>query len=149
MKVILRADIGTLGQIGDVVDVANGYGRNYLLPQGKAVFATTGNQKAIENEKKAYLRKEQKVIESLQSVAESLDKISLTIPCQVGEEDKMFGSVTSSDIAQLLNEGGGEVDKRKIKLDSPLNELGKYSVEIKLHAQVSATIIVQLIKEEK
>jgi large subunit ribosomal protein L9 len=147
MKVILRQNIETLGQIGDVVEVKNGYALNYLIPRKYAYAALAGNINALEEEKKAIERKKQKEIKEAEKVASELDKVSVTIPVQVGEEDKIFGAVTHQMIADALKEKGHEVDKRKIELEEPIKSLGIYSVNIKLHSHVIAKVKVWVVRE--
>ncbi|OED34314.1 50S ribosomal protein L9 [PVC group bacterium (ex Bugula neritina AB1)] len=149
MKVILRANIKALGKMGDVVEVADGYGRNYLLPQKKAVMATLGAEKSVLDEKKAHLRREKSIIEKMQDVAAKIEALQVSIPCKVGEEGKLFGSVTGADISKILEENGFEIDKRKIKIDSSvLKELGTHNVEVKLHSEVVASLSVQIVPSE-
>jgi large subunit ribosomal protein L9 len=147
MKVILRDNIPSLGSLGDTVVVAEGYGRNYLLPKGLAVKTSPGNLKAVSLEKISRLKKEMTLIEGFKVLAQKISAKSYSIACKVGDEDKLFGSVTTADIAQLINDAGFTVDKRKVKLANPLNQLGDYSVEIKLHPEVTLSIDVSLIKE--
>ncbi len=147
MKVILRQNIDKLGQIGDVVEVKNGYALNYLIPRKYAYAALKGNIAALEEEKKALDRKRMKEIKDAEKIAAELDKVSVTIPVQVGEEDKIFGTVTTQMIADALKEKGHEVDKRKIELEEQIKSLGIYSVSIKLHHSVSAKVKVWVVRE--
>ena len=147
MEVLLREDYETLGNKGDIVKVKDGYARNYLIPKGVAYMAGKANQKRFENDIKQQtwrLARDQKKAEEM---AEKLQNISCTITVQVGEEDKLFGSVTSQNIADTLAEQDFKVDKRKIQLDEPIKSLGIYSVPIKLHSEVEAAVKVWVVKE--
>lgn len=147
MEIILRQDYEQLGKTGDIVKVKDGYARNYLIPKGIAYIATKESKKRLENEIKLRswrLEKEKRLAEEL---AKKLENVSCTIPVQVGEEDKLFGSVTSQNIAEALAGQGYEVDRRKIQLDEPIKSLGIYSVPIKLHPDVTATVKVWVVKE--
>lgn len=147
MKVILRQNIESLGQIGDVVDVKEGYARNYLIPRKYAYAALKGNLKALEEEKKYINKKKEKEVQDAEKLAAALGEVSVTIPVQVGEEDKIFGSVTNQMIADALAEKGYEIDRRKIEVDDQIKALGIYEVKVKLHAQVSSTIKVWVVRE--
>ena len=147
MEIILREDFETLGKAGEVVSVKDGYARNFLIPKGIAYLANESNKKRYENDVKQQawrLNRDKKLAEEL---AVKLENVSCTISVQVGEEDKMFGSVTSQNIAESLATQGFEVDKRKILLEDPIKSLGIYSVPIKLHAEVEATVKVWVVKE--
>jgi len=147
MKILLRQDFETLGEAGDVVRVKNGYARNFLIPKGIALAATPANTKRFENEKKQMnWRKEQEKRKS-EELAKVLENVSCTITVQVGEEDKLFGSVTSQNIAESLEAQGHAIDKRKIVLEEPIKSLGIYSVPIKLHPEVEAKVKVWVVKE--
>jgi large subunit ribosomal protein L9 len=147
MKVILKSDIERLGKTGEVVNVAAGYARNYLFPQGKALQASARNMEVIEVEKKSIARaQERKKVESA-ALAEKLEQLSLTISKQAGENDKLFGTVTAMEIAGALEKEGHEIDKRKIMLEEPIKTLGIYSVPIRLHAEVTAQVKVWVVKE--
>ncbi len=147
MKVILRKPHDKLGQVGSVVDVKNGYARNFLIPQGLAYPATEGSVRALEEEKKQAGRREHKEKKSAEHLAGELEKVSLTISMKVGEEDKLFGTVTSQMIADELKQKGFELDKRTIILDEPIKALGIYSVEIKLHHEVTGKVKVWVVRE--
>jgi large subunit ribosomal protein L9 len=147
MKVILRQNTEGLGQIGEVVDVKDGYARNFLIPRKLAYVALEGNIKALEEEKKTLSKKREQELTSAETLAAELEKVSVTIPVQVGEEDKIFGSVTTQMISDALKEKGHEIDKRKIEIDEPIKALGIYSVSIKLHPSVSAKIKVWVVRE--
>jgi len=131
MKVILRQNTEGLGQIGEVVDVKDGYARNFLIPRKLAYAALKGNIKALEEEKKTLSKKREQELTAAEALAAELEKVSVTIPVQVGEEDKIFGSVTTQMISDALKEKGHEIDKRKIEIDEPIKALGIYGVSIK------------------
>ncbi|MBN2104574.1 50S ribosomal protein L9 [bacterium] len=147
MKIILRQMVEGLGEIGDVIHVKNGYARNFLIPQKMAVEATTKNIRMLEEEKKMSKRREHKNKNEAEALAQELEKISVTATVAVGEEDRVFGSVTSQTIADLLSKKGHEIDKRKVILDEPIKALGVYTVPIKLHSEVEAKIRVWVVKE--
>lgn len=147
MKVILRQNIESLGQIGDVVEVKPGYANNYLIPRQFAYIALAGSVKALEEEKKNLAKRKQKELQGAEKLAADLEKVSITIPVQVGEEDKIFGSVTTQMIGDALTEKGFEIDKRKIEIEEPIKSLGIYSVGIKLHPSVTAKIKVWVVRE--
>ncbi len=147
MKIILRQNYNKLGNIGDVVDVKNGFARNYLIPRSIAFRATEGNLKALEQEKKQLARKEEKVVLDSEKLAAQLGSVSLTITMKVGEDDKLFGAVTSQMIADSLNEKGFTIDKRIIELEEPIKTLGIFEVPVKLHTKVSAKVKVWVVRE--
>lgn len=147
MKIILKEDFESLGKVGEVVEVKVGFARNFLIPKQVALQATPQNLRVIEQEKarnKIKLSKDKREAEVL---AEQLKKVSLTANVQVGEEDKIFGAVTSQNISELLSAKGFEIDKRKIQLEDPLKALGVFEVPIKLHTEVEAKIKVWVVKE--
>ena len=148
MKVILREDVQGVGNIGDILEVAPGYARNFLFPRNKAVEATGRSLKTVEHAKRVIGEKARKEKAALEEVAKKVSAIAVTIPVQVGKDDKLFGSVTTKDIAEALAAQGVEVDKRKIELGHPIKELGTVSVPIKLHSQVTATVSVTVVKTE-
>lgn len=147
MKVILRQDFEPLGKIGDVVDVKDGYARNYLIPKKIVYPATSGSLRAIEEEKKRLQAKLQRERKSAELLMVELEKVSVTIPVEVGEEDRIHGTVTTQMIADALLEKGYEIDKRKIELDEQIKTLGIYNAKIKLHPEVTATVKVWVVKE--
>lgn len=147
MKIILREDVEKLGESGEVVDVKPGYFRNYLNPRGMAMRATDSNMKVYEEERKLKEIRENKAKYEAEKLAEKLANVSLNAPVQVGEEDKVFGSVTTQDISKLLEEQGYDIDKRDIQLDEPIKALGIYTVPVKLHKEVTAEVKVWVIKE--
>ncbi len=146
MKVILKEDVKDLGEMGSIVEVKIGYGRNYLLPRNLAVEANPKNLRQFEHEKKNILVKAKKVRQSMQDVADQISKISLTIEAQAGEEDKLFGSVTAKDIAEAIAQQGVEIDKRKVILEEPIKRLGSYEVTVKVHKDVTASVKVEVKK---
>jgi len=147
MKVILRKNYDQLGNIGDLVDVKNGYARNFLLPRQIAYIATKGNIRALEEEKQQVAKKEVKELEAAKLLATELENVSITIPVKVGEEDKIFGSVTSQMISDALKEKKYEIDKRKIDLEEPIKALGIYSVNVKLQSAVSTVVKTWVARE--
>jgi large subunit ribosomal protein L9 len=146
MKVILKEDVKNLGTIGSVVDVANGYGRNYLLPRNLAVEANSNNIRQFEHQKNIILVKAKKIIRSAEDLAKQISGITISIEAQSGEDDKLFGSVTSMDIAEALSKQGVEIDKRKINLEEPIKRLGTYNVAVKVYQDVSANVTVEVKK---
>ncbi len=147
MKVILRQNFEPLGQIGDVIEVKDGYARNYLLPHKIAYTALKGNIRALEEEKQNVAKKTQQELNAAEKLAAKLEKVSITIPVQVGEEDKIFGSVTTQMIVDALKEKDYDVDKRKIEIEETIKTLGIYSVNIKIHKNVSTKIKVWVVRE--
>ena len=147
MKIILKEDYESLGKSGEVITVKNGFARNYLIPKGVAYQSTKGNLRRFEEEKKYLLIVTEKEKRQAEKLADMLAKVSCTISVAVGEEDKLFGSVTSQDINESLIEKGIEVDKRKIKLEEPIKNLGIYSIPVKLHPEVTATVKVWVVKK--
>jgi large subunit ribosomal protein L9 len=147
MEIILRQSIENLGKPGDIVKVSAGYARNYLLPRGLAYEATPGNRKRIAMEKARLEAAEGERIKSAQTVAERLEAVQLTFSARVGEEEKLFGSVTTADIAHQLQSQGFEVEKKQIDLHEPIKTLGVYKIPIRLHAEVKPEIRVWVIKQ--
>ena len=147
MKVILLQEVKKLGDRGDVKEVSNGYARNFLIPKGLAMEATPKALKDLETQKKTLERKEQDEKEKMEALAEKLKGVKVTLNARVGEGGKLFGSVTSKDIAQKLQEQGYNVDRRKIDLGEPIRGLGSYTVTLKLHPEISAEIEV-IVEEE-
>jgi len=148
MDVILREDIDKLGARGQVVRVAAGYARNFLLPKKLAVTATESNKKIVEQERQSHLRKEAKLQSEAQDLAKLVNGVSVTIKQKSGENDQLFGSVTSKDVADLLAAKGFTIDRRKIQLDEPIKSLGEFKVPVKLHKDVTAEVTVVVAKEE-
>ena len=148
MEVILREDIEKLGSRGQVVKVASGYARNFLLPKRLAVAATDSNRKIVEQERQAHLRKEAKAVGEASDLAKLMLGTAVTIKQKAGESDQLFGSVTSKDIADALAAKGFNIDRRKIQLNDPIKQLGEYPVPIRLHKDVTVDISVLVAKEE-
>ena len=147
MEVILRHAVENLGKPGDVVKVKNGYARNYLLPHNLAYEATPGNLKRIQQERDRLEAAESQRRGSAQEVATKLEQVSLTFSARVGEEGKLFGSVTAADIAQQLDQQGFRIEKRQVDLHEPIKSLGVYRVPVRLHADVKPEIRVWVIKQ--
>lgn len=147
MKVILRESVSQLGHRGDVVDVADGYARNYLLPKGLALPATLQNMKLLERERKTEETNLLKEEEKAEEMVSRLQKVSLTIRKKAGEQDVLFGSVTTAEIAEALKQEGLEIDRRKIIIEEPIKRLGLYSVKIKLHSEVMGEVKIWVVKE--
>ena len=147
MEVILRADVATLGRRGDVVKVAEGYGRNYLLPRGLALQVTEANKAMIAKERKAHELRMAKEKAEFQAVAERITALRYIAPRKVGENDVLYGSVTSGDIADFLKGKSVDLDKRKVQLEEPIKKLGEHEVAIKLHPEVTANLRVLVTKE--
>lgn len=147
MKIILRQNFEQLGTVGDVVDVKDGFARNYLIPRNIAYRATPGNLKALEEEKKNIARREEKAAKEAEKIAAQLASVSLTITMKVGEDDKLFGAVTSQMIADSLTEKGFNIDKRIIELEEPIKTLGIFEVPVKLHSKVTAKVKVWVVRE--
>ncbi|GIU73165.1 MAG: 50S ribosomal protein L9 [Bryobacteraceae bacterium] len=148
MEVILREDIEKLGSRGQVVKVADGFARNYLLPRRLAVPATEANRKIVEQERQAALRREAKEKAAAEELARMLAGVVLTTTQKAGEADQLFGSVTAKDIAELLEKQGYQIDRRKILLDHPIKTLGEHKVTLRLHREVSVEITVNVNREE-
>jgi large subunit ribosomal protein L9 len=148
MEVILREDIDKLGTRGQVVKVAPGYARNFLLPKRLAVTATEANKKIVEQERQAHLRKEAKFKADAEDLSKLLTGVSVTITQKAGENDQLFGSVTSKDIADALAAKNFNIDRRKIQLDEPIKQLGEFKVPVRLHKDVIAEVSVTVAKEE-
>jgi large subunit ribosomal protein L9 len=148
MKLILREDVPSLGKAGDVVDVRRGYGRNYLVPQGKAVLATRAKLRELEHERTVALTAQAKRSAQARGLAEQLNAQNLVIARKVGETDRLFGSVTALDIADSLAAAGVAVDRHLIHLSEPIKSLGEFEVEVKLHGEVSAKVKVTVVPEK-
>jgi len=147
VKVILRKNVAALGDAGKVVEVKNGYANNYLIPQGMATRATEGALKALETEKKQQARKIEEQRKAARETASRIQQMSLTVPAKAGESGKLFGTVTSANIAEALKAAGVDVDRRKITLDAPIKALGSYEAEVKLFMDVSATLRITVAAE--
>ncbi len=147
MKVILQENVQSLGKMGDVVNVADGYARNYLIPRKLGVEANTKNIRALEHEKKKIEEKARKLMGEARGLAERLSSLTLTLSAKAGEEERLFGSITSMDIAEALKKEGFEIEKKKILLDEPIKRLGSYAVGIKIHPDVTPKVQVNVIPE--
>lgn len=148
VELILRKDVEHLGDAGDVVEVRDGYARNYLLPQGLAYEATEGNLNRLEEERRRAEKAVRRERDQAEELAEKLSGFSITFSKRAGEEGRLFGSVSDSDIAQRLQEEGYEVERRHVDLDEPVKELGVYTVGLALHAEVRPEIKVWVVAEE-
>ncbi len=147
MQVILLEDIPSLGKAGDVVKVADGYGRNYLLPQKKAIQATEKNLKTLEHQKRLIQQKVGKRRTEAERMAQKIENLTCTFYRNVGESGKLFGAITSMDIVTYLKEQGIEVDRKKIHLEEPIKNVGNYNVPIKLHPEITATLRVWVVQQ--
>jgi len=147
MEVILKEDVSKLGSRGDVVKVAEGYGRNFLLPRKLAIEATVGNKKVIEQMRSAALRRSAKEKAQAEELAKQFDGLSVSFQRRSGEHDQLFGSVTSGDLAEALEKKGFSLDRRKIQLHEPLKSVGEFTVPVKLHKDVTAHLKVVIEKE--
>lgn len=149
MKLILRADVENLGSLGDVVEVKPGYGRNFLLPQGLAMVASPANLKVFELERKKLQARMDAQRADAQAMQARLEALEVVIPMHVGENDKLYGSVTSSMIGDALAALGVEVDRRRILMDNAIRTLGDHPVRVRLHASVIATVPVKVISDHQ
>ena len=148
MEVILREDIEKLGTRGDVVKVAPGYARNFLLPKRMAVAATEANKKIVAQERDAHLRKEAKLASEAADLAKLMSSVSITIKAKAGENDHLFGSVTAKDIAEALEKQNYAIDRKKIVMADAIRQLGEHKVTVKLHKEVSLELPVHVVKED-
>lgn len=147
MEVILREDVEKLGNRGEVVKVAAGYARNFLLPRRLAVAATDANRKIVEQERQAHLRKEAKLKGEAEDLGQLLGSVSVTIAQKAGDNDQLFGSVTAKDVADALAAKNFTIDRRKVQLDEPIKQLGEYKVPLRLHRDVVIEITVTVVRE--
>jgi large subunit ribosomal protein L9 len=147
MKVILREDVYNLGKSGELVNVKDGYARNYLLPRNLAMLASAANLRQLEHEKQVIELRQQKLRGTAQEQAKKLENLSVTVKRKVGEQDKLYGSVTSLDVAEALAAAGHKLDRRLIHLPDPIRTVGSHEVELKLHREVSAKIKVEVAAE--
>jgi len=147
MNVILLEDVPSLGKVGDKVKVSDGYGRNYLIPQKKAILATEKNLKAVEHQKREVQQQLDKAKRDAQKEAQQIEQLSCTFAKTVGESGKLFGSVTSMEIEDFLKENGIQVDRKKILLEEPIKSVGMFTVPIKLHPDVTANLKVWVVQE--
>jgi large subunit ribosomal protein L9 len=148
MEIILREDVEKLGTRGDVVKVAAGYARNFLLPKKLAVPATDSNRKIVEQERQAHLRKEAKLVGEAQELAKLMGSVAVSIARKAGENDQLFGSVTAADISDALAAQNYSVERRKIHLDEPIRTLGEHKVTVRLHRDVTTEVTVYVTREE-
>ena len=148
MKVILTERIDSIGQVGDLVNVAPGYARNYLLPKGLAMEASGKNVREIEHKKRLLAQKREMIRQEMLSVAEKLNSVTLSMRRKVSEDDKLYGSVSVTDVAKALEDLGHVVERKAIVLDQPIKQLGEFTVTIRVDAQISATVRVVIEKEE-
>lgn len=147
MKIILKEDVKNLGRMGDIVNVAEGYARNFLIPRKLAVEANTKSIKALEHEKKIIQEKAKKIKNAYQELSDRISSMTLTIRAKAGEEDKLFGSITTMDIAEALKSEGVNIDRKKIALDEPIKRLGSYTVSVRIHPEIAAQLNIQVIAE--
>ena len=147
MKVILREDVEKLGKAGDIVKVADGYGRNFLIPKGFAVTADVRNLKSLEHERRVIAARAKKAHKGAEAVAGKIAALSLTIPARAGEEGKLFGAVTSRDIAEALEKAGVAVDRKLIQLADPIKQIGDYRVKVRLATSVVPEVSVSVVAE--
>lgn len=147
MKVILVKDVKNVGKAGEIVNVSDGYGRNYLLPRGLAIEATKSNVKALNEKKKAEEKKRQQELEEAKEMAQKLSNLSLVLKVKAGENGKLFGSVTSKDVEEALKEKGFDIDKKKIVFNENVKTTGTYYVDIKLYQGVTAKVKVDVVAE--
>jgi large subunit ribosomal protein L9 len=148
MKIILKQDVENVGHKGDIVNVAPGYGRNYLIPRKLALEVTPSNMKMIEIERQSLKKKVEKERESYQDLIQRLNEVTLTFPRKAGEKDMIFGSVSAADIKDALDRLGFEIEKKKIGLDEPIKRLGHYTIPVKVYHDDKATLRVEVRKEE-
>ncbi len=149
MKVILRQDVDNLGDRGQIVTVARGYARNFLVPKGLAWEATPGNIRNIELEKRVWEARDLKIVAEVKAFAKQLSAVEITVRKKAGDSDTLYGSVTNSEIAELLAAKGFEVDRRKIQIDEPIKTVGDFDVHVKLHPVVTAQIKLKVIPEKE
>jgi large subunit ribosomal protein L9 len=147
MQVILLEDVPALGKVGESVNVSEGYGRNYLIPQKKAILATEKGINILEHQRREVQQRMGKVKKDVEKVAEQIEKLSCTLAKTVGESGKLFGSVTSMEIESFLKENGIDVDRKKIQLEEPIKNLGMFTIPIKLHPELTAHLKVWVVQE--
>ena len=148
MEIILKETIPSLGKAGDMVKVANGYARNFLLPKGKAIFANKKNMSQIERQQASILTKAAKEHDEFDALAAKLGELEISIPVRVGEMDRLYGSVTNLDIADAIESQGYSIDRKKIQLDEPIKALGEFEVPVKLSPDVKAIVKVNVVPQE-
>lgn len=145
MKVILRETLDSVGKAGEIVKVARGFGRNYLLPRGLAAIATETNIRQLEHERHLIFLRQEKAKREALKLAEKLKEVSITIPRQVGEDERIFGSITSRDIAEELRQEGYKINRKHIRIDTSIRQLGVYEAFVKLHPEVEAPVKVWVV----
>ena len=146
MKVLLKQDVTKIGRKGELLEVKEGYARNFLIPNGLAVEATGGTLKQLDEEKKAVERRKAKEKEEAQALAAKIKGITITLKHKAGEEGRLFGSITSAEVTEALKQKGFEIDKKQVLVDDPIRLVGKYDVKIKLHTEVAASLHVEVVK---
>ena len=146
MQVILKTEVAHLGEAGDIVKVEAGYGRNYLIPRGMAIPATAGSVKEAEHQRKVALAIRRKKLQGAQGVAAQLENVAISIRRETGDDEKLFGSVTNRDIVEALAAEGIEIDRRQVQLDEPIRSIGLFNVPVRLHADVTASVRVYVIR---
>ena len=149
MKLLLKEDVDGLGFCGDEVEVKDGFGRNFLIPKGKALLATPNNLKAFNHQKRVVQSKVKKVIATVQAIADEIEKVTCTVKKKIGDTGKMFGSVTAQEIADLLKVQGVDIDRRKIQITEPIKKAGEYKIPVKLHTEVTAEIKLVVEAEQE
>ena len=147
MKIILLKDVEQLGKAGEIVEVASGYARNFLIPQREALVATAANVAQFESRRKQHEAVAERERRTAEALAKHLEADSLTAQVRVGEEDRLFGSVTAQNIQELLAEKGYEIDRRAVQLEEPIRALGVYTIELRLHPEVTAQVKLWVVKE--
>ena len=146
MKVILKEDVKNIGSMGQIIDVADGFGRNYLVPKGLAVEANIKNMKSLEHEKKVIQEKAKKIKNQAQDLATKISNTTLVIKVKAGEEGRLFGSVTTMDIAEQLKNEGIDIDKKKISIEETIKRLGSYAVKVRIHPEIVSEVNVQVVE---
>ena len=146
MRVLLKQDVAKIGKKGELLEVKEGYARNFLIPNGLAVEASGGALKKVEEEKKAQDRRKAKEKEEAQALADKLKGITLTLRHKAGDEGRLFGSITSAEIAEALNQKGFSVDRKQIHLDEPIRLVGAYDAKVKVHSEITASVRVEVAK---
>ena len=149
MKLLLKEDVDGLGFCGDEVEVKDGFGRNFLIPKGKALLATPNNLKSFNHQKRVVQSKVKKVIATVQAIADEIAKVTCTVKKKIGDTGKMFGSVTAQEIADLLKVQGVDIDRRKIQITEPIKKAGEYKIPVKLHTEVTAEIKLVVEAEQE
>ncbi len=148
MKVILKEEIKSLGKIGEVVNVADGYARNYLIPKNLAVEANVKNIKSLEHDRKKIEERAKKTKQTAEGLSERLSALTLTLSAKAGEEERLFGSITTMDIAEALKKEGFDIERKKILLDEPIKRLGSYTIGVKIHPDVTSNVTIEVVAEE-